>query len=240
MRSEVRAVLSWSGLLSFSIGSAALSEGARANDRFDGIPLAEPRRDLGTYPLDGIERRMRPDGRCPEVPLVSYRGTLVRFARPVRVHEAFVPRIRVFERIVYEAAVEVYGRPPRALAHRGAFNCRAVRGYPGLLSEHGLGNAIDWSGADFGPLAPGMPVPPGLPRALRRGFRVRVLDHYRVTRGPDAIHARFLQSLRERLIATTDLSGVLGPGYPGHEDHFHLDVAPWTLSYLDPVHVEEP
>jgi hypothetical protein len=214
--------------------------GARAEHRFDDIPMAEPRRDLGTYPLDTVERRMLPGGRCPDVPLVTYGGTLIRFARSVRVHEAFVPRIQVFERIVYDAAVEVYGRPPRRLTHRGAYNCRAVRGFPELLSEHGLGNAIDWSGADFGPVARAQPVPPGLPPALRRGFTVRVLEHYRATHGLGATHARFLQILRERLIAATEFSGVLGPGYPGHEDHFHLDVAPWTLSYLDRVPVDPP
>jgi hypothetical protein len=115
-----------------------------------------------------------------------------------------------------------------------------VRGFPELLSEHGLGNAIDWSGADFGPVARAQPVPPGLPPALRRGFTVRVLEHYRATHGLGATHARFLQILRERLIAATEFSGVLGPGYPGHEDHFHLDVAPWTLSYLDRVPVDPP
>lgn len=218
------------------IGSPALAR----RDRFAGIPMAEPRRDLGTYALDGIDRRMTADGRCPEVPLVRYAGSLVRFDRPVRIHEAFVPRVRVFEQIVYEAAVEVYGRPPRRLVHRGAYNCRAVRGFPDLLSEHGLGNALDWSGADFGPLVAGQAGPPGLPTTLRRGFSVRVADHYRVTRGIGAVHARFFQILRERLIATTELSGVLGPGYPGHEDHFHIDVAPWTLSYLDRVPVDPP
>ena len=212
----------------------------RADHRFDGIPMAEPRRDLGSYPLDTVERRMLPGGRCPDVPLVTYGGTLIRFTRAVRVHEAFVPRIQVFERIVYDAAVEVYGRPPRRLSHRGAYNCRAVRGFPELLSEHGLGNAIDWSGADFGPMARAQPIPPGLAPALRRGFSVRVLEHYRATRGLGATHARFLQILRERLIAATEFSGVLGPGYPGHEDHFHLDVAPWTLSYLDRIPVVPP
>jgi hypothetical protein len=69
---------------------------------------------------------------------------------------------------------------------------------------------------------------------------VRVAEHDRITRGAGVIHARFLQILRERLIATTELSGVLGPGYPGHEDHFHMDVAPWTLRYRDRVPVDPP
>lgn len=224
------------GLGVFGVGAV----GYARQDRFAGIPMAEPRRDLGTYPLDVVERRMLPGGRCPDVPLVTYGGTLVRFTRAVRIHQAFVPRVQIFERVVYDAAIEVYGRPPRRLVHRGAYNCRAVRGFPELLSEHGLGNALDWSGADFAPLARTQPAPPGLAPALRRGFQVRVAQHYRATRGIEATHARFLQILRERLIAVTELSGVLGPGYPGHEDHFHIDVAPWTLSYLDRIPVDPP
>ncbi|MFO0708812.1 MAG: extensin family protein [Sandaracinus sp.] len=226
-------------VVAVAIGAQPTPARAR-HGRFEDIPMAEPRRDLGTYPLDTVDRRMLPDGRCPDVPLVSYGGTLLRFARAVRIHEAFVPRVQVFERIVYDAALEVYGRPPRRLVHRGAYNCRAVRGFPDLLSEHGLGNALDWSGADFAALGRGQPAPPGLPPALRRGFSVRVLDHYRATTGLGRVHARFLQILRERLIAATEFSGVLGPGYPGHEDHFHLDVAPWTLSYLDRIPVDPP
>lgn len=202
------------------------------------IPAAEPRRDLGTYPLDGIERRMIAGGRCPEVPLVSYAGELVPFARPVRMYEGFVPRVRVLERIVYDASIEVYGRPPRRLAHRGAYNCRAVRGIPQLLSEHGLGNAFDWSGAEFAALPRGAPVPEGLPAALQRRFSVDVRRHYRATSGLDATHARFFQLVRARLIAAPELSGVLGPGYPGHEDHVHIDLAPWTLTYIDVVPVQ--
>lgn len=225
-----------------TVALTASFAGARAapHDRFADIPMAEPRRDLGSYPLDTMERRMLPNGHCPDVPLVTYGGTLIRFARPVRIHEAFVARVRVLERIVYDAAVEVYGRPPRRLVHRGAYNCRAVRGFPELLSEHGLGNALDFAGVDFGPLPRGSAAPSGLAPALRRGFTVRVRDHYRATSGLGAVHARYFQILRERLIAATEFSGVLGPGYPGHEDHFHVDVAPWTLSYLDRVRVDPP
>jgi len=234
------AVVGGSLALGALLGLVVTSSTLARQDRFAHIPSAEPRRDLGTYALDMMDRRMLSGGRCPEVPLVMYRGALVRFDRAVRIHEAFVPRVQIFERIVYDAAIEVYGRPPRRLVHRGAYNCRAVRGFPELLSEHGLGNALDWSGADFGPLPPGQPAPASLPIALRRGFSVRVADHYRTTHGVGAGHARFLQILRERLMATTELSGVLGPGYPGHEDHFHIDVAPWTLSYLDRVAVDPP
>lgn len=226
-------------LAGFSI-ALALADARPVDARFAGIPVADSRTDLGTYALDYIERRMLPSGRCPDVPLVNYRGEIIPFERAVRIHEAFVPRVQLLERIIYDAAIETYGRPPRRLTHRGAFNCRPVRGIPSLLSEHGLGNALDWSGADFGALRPGDPSPPSLPPRLRRSFRIRVATDYRETRGIAMHHARFFQLVRARLIAEPHLSGVLGPGYPGHEDHFHIDVAPWMLSYIDRIDVEPP
>jgi hypothetical protein len=79
-----------------------------------------------------------------------------------------------------------------------------------------------------------------LPPRLRRSFRIRVATDYRETRGIAMLHARFFQLVRARLIEEPHLSGVLGPGYPGHEDHFHIDVAPWTLSYIDRIEVDPP
>jgi len=67
-----------------------------------------------------------------------------------------------------------------------------------------------------------------------------VATDYRETRGIAMHHARFFQLVRARLIEEPRLSGVLGPGYPGHEDHFHIDAAPWTLRYIDRIDVDPP
>ena len=76
----------------------------------------------------------------------------------VTVHPAFRERLRRFEVVVHSVAMEIYGRAPRKIVHMGTFNCRRIRRFPHLISEHGLGNAIDVAGFDFGPLdrkAPG-------------------------------------------------------------------------------------
>ena len=49
---------------------------------------------------------------------------------------------------------------------------------------------------------------------------------YRIARH----HARFLDELARALVADKTIFRVmLGPGYPGHKDHFHFDMAPYRL-----------
>ena len=49
-----------------------------------------------------------------------------------------------------------------------------------------------------------------------------------------ALHRRFLHRLALRLARDTSLFRVvLGPGYPGHADHFHLDMASYRLVVVD-------
>ena len=123
-----------------------------------------------------------------------------------------------------------YGRAPRTLVHLGTHNCRRMRRYPDWVSEHALGNAIDLAGFDFGPLARGASLPEGLPRALRRGFSVRLEQHWNAARGAGAVHRRFLRVLAAKLIERRDLFHVvLGPAWPGHHNHFHLDSAPYRV-----------
>lgn len=191
-------------------------------------PSLEP--SLEPYPLDGVPRVISPRGpvRCPTVDLVTYRGDVIRYHKPVRVYPALAPRLVGLELIVSEVAIEVYGRAPRKLRHVGTYNCRRIAAYPELLSEHGLGNGIDVEGFDFGPAT--VPLPPGLPRALRGAFDVRLGRDWRRERGVGAIHARFLRTLAQRLIARDDLFRVLlGPAWPGHAGHFHFDMAPFRL-----------
>jgi hypothetical protein len=65
---------------------------------------------------------------------------------------------------------------------------------------------------------------------LRKGFQVRVKAHWTATDPVGAVHNRFLRTLATRLIERPDIFRVLlGPAYPGHDDHFHFDCAPWRL-----------
>jgi hypothetical protein len=182
------------------------------------------------YPLDGLPRTVPGKGamRCPPVDLVGYRGEVIRYQKPVRIFRDFRPHLVSFEQVVREVAIEVYGRAPARIVHAGTFNCRRIARYPDLLSEHGLGNAIDVAAFEFGPLA-GV-APKDLPRALRGRFRVELGRHWGATEGTAAVHARFLDLLARRLVARPEIFRVLlGPSYPGHKGHFHFDMAPYRL-----------
>jgi len=193
----------------------------------------------GDAPLDEIPRLVPARGRlvCPRVPLVTYAGSRLAYAAPVRVHPSFRPHLAAFEELVAGAAREVYGREPRRLLHAGGYNCRRVAGWPNVLSEHGLGNALDVVGFEFGPaakkegrLARGKAArgKAGLVGAgLAGAFSVRVLRDWGGGRGARGLHARFLHLVLARVRAAPELFRVaLGPGDPHHADHFHLDRSP--------------
>lgn len=170
---------------------------------------------------------------CPKVPLVTYRGTHARMHQPVSVYSGFVPHLQRFERVVQEVAVEVYGRQVKHIHHIGTLNCRRVGGFPHLMSEHGIGAAIDVAGFDFAPIARNQTLPKGLPTALRRSFSVRLLKHWTATDPAGAVHNRFLRLLATRLQARPDIFRALfGPAWPGHKDHFHFDCGPFVMQRI--------
>ena len=186
-----------------------------------------------SYPLDDMARVLEPGEALPcktgDLELVSYRGTTLAYQKPLRVHPAFTTQLAAFEEIVSEVSMQHFGRAPRRIVHLGSFACRTMRRYPDWVSEHALGNALDVAGFDFGPLPRNAQTPEGLPKALRRPFSVRLLDHWDRT-GKLAPQAAFLRDLAERLIARPDVFHVvLGPAWPGHKNHFHLDHAPYRV-----------
>lgn len=191
-----------------------------------------PAEEADVYPLDDLPRRVSEQGKiaCPKVDLVRYKGRHLKLHSPVRVFAGFAPRLEKFEQVVQQLALEVYGRPARLTRHIGTLNCRRIRLWPTYLSEHGIANAIDVAGFDFGPAKKSDKLPAGLPKALRKGFQVRVKAHWTATDPVGAVHNHFLRTLATRLIERPDIFRVLlGPAYPGHHDHFHFDCAPWRL-----------
>jgi hypothetical protein len=190
------------------------------------------------HALDGHPRFLEPRERmrCETEGLVRYRSDALRYG--VLVHPAFVERLVRFERYASDLAVETYGRAPRRLVHRGAFNCREARGRRGRISEHAYGNALDLQGFDFPAVRRTDPAYRSLPPHLRRAFQVRVARHWRPRRAPDAVHARFLHTLAEGLRTRPEIfRGIVGPPRPRHADHLHLDAAPWVYAMFgyDPV-----
>jgi len=181
---------------------------------------------LDSYELDALARQVPEQGKfeCPTADLVSYRGASIKLHKSVRVHRAFVARLQQFEAVVVDVATRVYGRAPKKLRHMGAFVCRRMRLYPTYLSEHALGNALDLEAFEFGSASKAQRA--AAPKGLRGAFKVVVDKHWSATRGAGATHARFLRELADALIARPDIFRVmLGPSYPGHQDHLHLDVS---------------
>jgi hypothetical protein len=209
----------------------ALALLAHADPPKQGAPKPEPVKT--PYPLDSVPRSAPETGdlACPKVDLTSYRGDVVRFVPPVWIYTGFEAHLLALEQVARDVGVEVYGRAPIRVVEVGAYGCRRMREHAGWLSEHALGNAIDVAGFDFGHLPKGAKLPKGLdPRAFKNGFEVRVLHHWGKKVGHAAVHARYLRTLIERLAAREDAFRVLlGPGYPGHRNHFHFDMAPFRL-----------
>ena len=200
---------------------------------FDGQPVAAQT----PYPLDHLERVIPARGRvrCPKVDKVFYKGDQVRYHTRLFVNRHFRERLKLFEQVVAQVATEVYGRPPRRIRHIGTYNCRRIKAWPTFLSEHGIANGIDVSGFDFG-FAP-RSERKRLPRHLRGRFRVSVLHHWTAKKSRHVPHQRFLRTLVQRLVDKDDkiFRVLLGPGYPGHANHFHFDVAPWQLIDFKPM-----
>jgi hypothetical protein len=184
------------------------------------------------YPLDDQPRTLDEGATLPceasALPLVRYQGDSLRYQKPLQIHPAFRAQLAAFEQIVAAVAREHYGRVPKQIVHLGGYSCRRMRRYPTWVSEHALGNAIDVAGFDFAP-ARKQERQPGLPPALRRAFTVRLDKHWNA-RGAGVAHNRFLRALAQALIDRPDVFRVvLGPAWPGHHNHFHLDHAPYRV-----------
>lgn len=185
------------------------------------------------YPLDDVSRSVVAGNPLPcergELELVSYKGELLHYQKPLRVHPAFRAQLVAFEGIVDELGREHFGRAPRRILHMGAYACRPMRRHAHWMSEHALGNAIDVAGFDFGPATRKMVLPPELPKGLRRGFQIRVDKHWEGT-GAQAPQAEFLRALAARIIERPDVfRAIVGPGWPGHDNHFHLGHPPYRM-----------
>lgn len=194
---------------------------------------AEGQETRAPYPLDHLPRTLAEGAPLPceasGLPLVSYTGASLRYQKPLRVHPAFLPQLAAFEQIVERIARQHFGRVPRRIVHLGGYSCRRMRRYPTWVSEHAIGNAIDVAGFDFAPIGRRETPPDGLPRALRAGFEVRLERHWH-GKGPTAAHSAFLRDLARAVIARPDVFNViLGPAWPGHHNHFHLDHAPYRV-----------
>jgi len=230
----------WAGCVAFLIsssGDVAANEPATTSPWSRAQLWAEWNALRGdAYALDAVERWLE-DGKrvtCNQKTMLRYPGTHLRYAGPLLVSQPFKERLERFEAVAAEVAREVYGREPRRIRHYGAYSCRTSRNRSHRISEHALGNALDLIGFDFGPATKAAPVPAHLPRSLRAPFQVSIARHWAPRTASDtaAVHARFLETLTDRLRTRRDIfRSMFGPGHGGHDDHLHLDVSPWR--YVD-------
>ena len=183
------------------------------------------------YELDAFSREIPPKGKvqCPNIPLETYRGTHYTYSEPIRVHKAFKERLILFEALVVEVAKEVYGRAPTRIKHSGGYTCKRIGGYPNLLSEHSFGNALDISRFYFASQKPGETSPAHLPQKLKSAFVVQMYSHWNQSRSNGGLHQKFLHTIAKRMIERDLFRVMLGPAFPNHKDHFHLDMAPYRL-----------
>ena len=162
------------------------------------------------YPLDEDGRRLSSgeSAYCPVVQVQDYAGSYVPYSRPLKVNPFFRERLVAFEEVVARVATQTLGAPPVAILHFGTYNCRTIAGRR-KLSEHAYANAIDVSGFEFATPSGNVKI------SIKK-------DWWR-----DTPYAGFMHQLVLELAARPDIfRGVLGPGYPGHDDHLHLDVGP--------------
>lgn len=188
--------------------------------------LAQP---LPAYPLNEHSRTVPARGKlpCPDVPLASYRGTALRYGKALRVYEGLVARLQAFEEVVAATAKEFYGRAPVRIDTLGTYNCRRMRTYPTYISEHAFGNAIDVAGFVFAPARKSERAK--IRRELWGAQTVTVLRDWQGGRGAKATHQKFLQTLVMRLIENDVFRLYLGPSFPGHQDHLHLDMSNFRM-----------
>lgn len=179
----------------------------------------------GSYPYHDRSRGGDGDVECPEVELVEYEGRIISYNRAVEVNPHFRERLVRFEKIVREVAIDVYGRPPARIVHRGGHDCKTVGRRGDELSEHAFGHAIDVVGFDFDAADESKSADAG-GGPVAGEFDVRLAAHWSADEGFEARHRRFLRRLADALERRGPFSTMLGPSYPNHDEIFHFDFGP--------------
>ena len=179
-------------------------------------------RELGgrDYPLHDHPREVSGEVDCPDVDVIEYEGEVISYNRTAKINRRFRKRLVRFEKIVRDVANEVYGRPPDRIVQLQSYECKTVGGDGEELSEHAFGHAIDVAGFDFENASR------DVSGKAAESFEVRLADHWNASGGFAAKHSVFLKRLAEELERRGPFSGMLGPGYPNHDEIFHFDFGP--------------
>lgn len=193
------------------------------------------KRETARHPSPYNKRSRKVHGtlKCPKIELVTYKGAVIAYNRPVEVNKYFKKRLIRFERIVARVAVQVYGRAPSRIVQASGYACKTVGGRGEKLSEHVFGHAIDISGFEFD-------AADGEPRSAHqtktaanqkikpvdKAFKISLKKHWNAKKGLGKMHSLFLHKLADALKKRGPFSTMLGPAYKGHNSLFHFDSGP--------------
>jgi hypothetical protein len=102
-------------------------------------------------------------------------------------------------------AKRIFGSEAKRLKHIGSYNCRSMRQYRGVLSQHAFANALDVSGFVF-----------------RDGQSISVQRDWKV----DGSKSQFLKDIASAACDTFRVS-VSPDGDANHWNHLHWDTGPY-------------
>jgi hypothetical protein len=160
--------------------------------------------------------RIGPDANGCGIPhgVVVSRGPLgIAYQPPLQIDCSLARELPLIEKIIQEQAQTHLASPITHITTFGTYSCRKVRGgFTGRMSEHAIGNAIDFGG--FRP---------------RRGSMVSVARDYRPLEPLPGARGQFLRGLFRALRGGGNLTHVIGPETRAdHHDHIHIDRGePW-------------
>ncbi|HMJ54640.1 MAG TPA: extensin family protein [Polyangiaceae bacterium] len=160
--------------------------------------------------------RTEPDAQGCGIPhgVIVTKGPLgFTYAPPLQIDCSLAKELPWIEQVIQEQAEQHLGAPIKQIVTLGTFSCRKVRGgFTGRLSEHAVGNAID-----FGAFVP------------RRGAAVSVSRDYRPLDDSPGARGLFLRGVFHGLRGHGGLTHVIGPETRSdHHDHIHIDRGePW-------------
>jgi hypothetical protein len=169
----------------------------------------------------GVRFRNLPDRREPDaqgcgIPhgVIVTRGPRgITYAPPLQIDCTLARELSWVEDVIQEQAQIHLGSPVKQISTFGTYSCRKVRGgFTGRMSEHAVGNAIDFGGF----------VP-------RRGTAVSVGRDYRPLEDKPSARGLFLRGVFWGLRGHGGLTHVIGPETRSdHHDHIHIDRGePW-------------
>jgi hypothetical protein len=160
--------------------------------------------------------RTEPDAQGCGIPhgvLVSKGPLGITYSPPLQIDCTLAKELPWIEEVIQRQAEQHLGSPIKQVSTVGTFSCRKVRGgFTGRLSEHAVGNAIDFGGF----------VP-------RRGATLNVGRDYRPLEDSPGARGLFLRGVFWELRAHGGLTHVIGPETRAdHHDHIHIDRGePW-------------